>query len=244
VCEAFWFVKNKTLTKDLERVIQEANAGTRFIVNALHRNSTEPNKVIQLELPYKVGTSLFGDGKGSAGLLSQWMSLTMRGLPLDINVGTDIIIRRTGTGINTNYVVELPNDISQPVPPQVLDELIDLNELVKGWQHTDEEERKAIAAIRDIGIIADSLAGVHQQPLAQPTQVWSPAPQPIATAPQAQAAPVPQATSSYYMPPLTTNQINPNDDVFKGTVTDGGMSMEEIQAMLAGTGMAPMASNV
>jgi hypothetical protein len=124
---------------------------------------------------------------------------------------------------------------SSPVDPIVLDNLVNLDEYVKAWQHTQEDEAKAIATINSL-VSGSSpnqalLMGgqfVQAQPAAQvyvPAQV-----QPQQVQPQA-AQPQPQ--------PVTYGQpFDPKEDVFTATPTpvlaDG--DDDDIQDLLNGLG--------
>lgn len=253
VCDEFWNAKSMGLTKELEDVLKQANAGTRFVVNALHRNSTNPEQVIPLELPYGVAQELFGDGKGSQGVLLQWMAMTQRALPLDLQNGTDVIIRKTGKGIATQYKVEMCTDVSQPVPPSVLDHLIDLDAFVAKWKHTAEDETKAIAGIREIAQAAMAGVGMSQQVWAQPVAHAAPvaqgATQPIATTPPWTADPITADAFVMSAPPAPAPApavaavpavAAPPAQATTNTVTTGSvqtMSIEDITALLAASGM-------
>jgi len=237
VCDAYWAAKSTpNLAKDVEELISGASAGTRYLVNALHRNSAEPNKVIVLELPYKIGTAIFGDPKtGSAGKFGECVQL-IGAYPMDIEDGIDLVIRKTGSGFQTTYSVEYPSPMkSSPVDPIVLDNLVNLDEYVKAWQHTQEDEAKAIATINSLASGSSPnqalLMGgqfVQAQPAAQvyvPAQV-----QPQQVQPQA-AQPQPQ--------PVTYGQpFDPKEDVFTATPTpvlaDG--DDDDIQDLLNGLG--------
>lgn len=205
VCEAYWKVKNMGLPKHLETLLGEANASAKYVVNALHRSGAEPDKVIQLELPFRVGQSLFGDSKGTSGLLMQWMALTRLAYPLDPNAGTDIIIRRAGKGFNTTYSVELPTDQSQPVPASAMQHLADLDALIAQWKHSPEDEKEALTAIAEIAALAFGSAPAPQQPAAsqwvmpQATPSLMPAPvyQPTQQAP---TYPMPGQAPVYQQP--------------------------------------------
>lgn len=211
VCEAYWKVKNMGLPKNLESILGEANASSKYVVNALHRNGPEPEKVIQLELPFRVGQSLFGDSKGTSGLLMQWMALTRLAYPLDPNAGTDVIIRRAGKGFGTTYSVELPTDQSQPVPASAMRSLVDLDALIAQWKHSPEDEREALTAIAEIAALAFGSAPAPQQPApsqwvvpqqAAPAQQWTPPVQPQAPVYQ---QPIAQPAQTAYNAPFDTD---------------------------------------
>jgi hypothetical protein len=254
VCAAYWRAKDLAPPKDIERRLAESNASTRFVVNALHRSGAEPDKVIQLELPYRVGTSLFGDGKGSTGLLTQWMNLTKIAFPLDLAQGTDVIIRRSGSGKNTTYSVELPSSPSAPVNPAVLNDLADLDALVAQWQHTPEDEATAIETLNEFVTVLSAANGqaAPAQPQAwaapaqaapQPPPAWSPPPTPAAPPPapasttdefppwEAPAAPAQPAPAPAPPPAPSAQPVAP-----PANAAGAPMSIEEVQALLAQMG--------
>lgn len=207
VCEAYRKVKNMGLPKHLDALLQQSNAGTKYIVNALHRTGAEPDKVIQLELPFKIGQSLFGDGRGAPGLLMQWMALTRIAYPLDPNAGTDIIIRRSGAGRNTVYSVELPTDQSQPVPASAMQHLADLDALIAQWKHSPEDEKEALTAIAEIAALAFGSAPAPTQPAASQWVM----PQPPVQAPVYQQPPV----QPVYQTTAAPNTLAPQVPVYQ-----------------------------
>jgi hypothetical protein len=219
VCDAYWNVKKSPgLSKDVERLLGEMNASTKFLVNALHRNSAEPDKVIVLELPFKVGTAIFGDPKAqTSGLFGQAVNL-IGAYPMDLEDGVDVIIRKTGSGFNTTYAVEFPNPIqSAPVNPSVLDQLVDLDAYIEAWRHTADDELKAVNTIN--GLLQASQpnqailmgGGFVQAPAAQP--VYQAMPQnvpvnPYQPAPAAPAQPQPNVVQ------VAGGAVNLSEDVF------------------------------
>ena len=171
VCETYWEAKNAVgLPKEAEKAIQDANAGTRYLVNALHLTGAEPGKVIVLDLPFKIGTAIFGDPKtGSTGLIMQWLNLKGAYM-FDLVEGSDVIIRKSGTGLGTSYSIELPGTPSAAVPASILDNLTNLDEYIANWKHTPEEEAKAISTIQSLVTggtpnAAMAMADVFAQPL-------------------------------------------------------------------------------
>jgi hypothetical protein len=159
--------------------------------------------------------------------------------PMDIEDGIDLVIRKTGSGFQTTYSVEYPSPMkSSPVDPSVLDNLVNLDDYVKAWQHTQEDEAKAIATIN--GLASGSspnqalLMGgqfVQAQPAAQ---VYVPA-QPQAVQPQAVQ---PQAAQPQAQPAVYGQPFDPKEDVFTATPTpvlaDG--DDDDIQDLLNGLG--------
>ena len=180
VCQTYFqHYYDETIPEDAKALLKEANAGTRVLVNALHINGIEPDKVIVLELPYGVFTDIFGDPrKGSQGFVQSYLSMKSAML-LDLEEGSDLIIRRSGQGFNTRYAVELPRSDSNPVPSSVLDHLVDLDAVVDAWKHTDEEEKIAVDTLNQIaGGGTESAASINMaafmpqtpsEPVAAPT---------------------------------------------------------------------------
>jgi hypothetical protein len=254
VCETYWKVKNMGLPKELEHVLSQSNGGTKYIVNALHRNGVEPNKVLQLELPYRLAQQLFGDGQGSSGILMQWMALTRTAYPLDPNAGTDVIIRKSGSGLGTTYTCELPPNASQPVPAEVMTKLVDLDALVAQWRHTPEEEQTAISTILDIAAAAGFGTQTPAQsqwvtPAVAPTPAPAPAPAPVYQPPVApQPAPVPPQPQVpvYHQPQAFTAPVVPqaapfdvdvpasveSAPAYQGTAQPPTMDLDEIRRLL------------
>ena len=220
VCDAYWNVKKSPgLDKGIERLLDESKASTKFLVNALHRNSAEPDKVIVLELPFKVGTAIFGDPKaGSAGMFGQAVNL-IGAYPMDLEDGVDVIIRKTGSGFNTTYAVEFPNPIqSAPVNPSVLDQLVDLDAYVEAWRHTAEDEVKAVNAINALVQASQPnqailMGGGFVQAPAAPPVYQAPAQAMPQNAPVAPAQPVPTQPQPNVVQ-VAGGAVNLSEDVF------------------------------
>jgi len=231
VCAEYWGAQNANIPPDAAAMIKEAGATKKYLVNALIRSGADPMKPIVLELPMKVGNSLFGDPKtGSQGMFVQW--LQMRGTyPFDLNDGTDIIIRKSGKGLATTYSVEYPPDQSQPVPASVLEHLTNIEDFIASMKHSPADEIKAVQTLQALAQGGTPNAALNMGNFV-PAQ---PKPTPVATPAQVQAAtPNPTATTD----PATGADVT--GDVFTAppVTRDAAESVDvgEIEDLLAGLG--------
>lgn len=79
------------------------------------------------------------------GLMDEYGDIT------DLNEGVDLVIERSGAGLNTKYTV-MPAAKSQKVNPTVLDSMVDLREFVQ--QEHEEGLTRAISAVNSaVGLL-------------------------------------------------------------------------------------------
>lgn len=101
VCQAVY--EGIRLAKDngnvgMEKLLGQARASHRILVNALMRDSSEPNKPVILELPNGVFEQM----------IDQIIAFADEGVSvIDPNEGHDFIITKSGSGIDTEYSVAL-----------------------------------------------------------------------------------------------------------------------------------------
>lgn len=126
-----------------EELLKEAGASKQILVNMLHRDGKEPNKPMVFGLPVSVYEDIFK-------VIEQYWEDGVNALDLD--TGVDLIIDRTGSGINTRYSVMVAPK-SSPVSKDVLNNLVDLDEYVK--QESEQGLVKALAAMSNVsGLLA------------------------------------------------------------------------------------------
>lgn len=133
--------------------LDEAKAGTRVLVNALIIGSDAPNKPVILELP----GGLFGQ---VVDLMMEWGNI------LDPNEGRDIVVNRSGTGLNTEYTCQ-PAAKQTAIPASVLKSLNNLDDYVR--EESEESMKRALGAINAVaGILPPAGTGGDTPRLAKP----------------------------------------------------------------------------
>lgn len=134
VCDAI--KKSMAVSADdaMSKRLKEAMSAQRYLMNVLHLTGPEPTKVQVLEL----GQTAF---EAICALIVEYDDIT------DPTAGRDIIITRTGTGLDTKYTV-MPAANNLPVPPAALTQLINLDEFVA--QENPAGETKALTAVGSI----------------------------------------------------------------------------------------------
>lgn len=116
------------------KLVKDARAAQRYLVNVLHRSGTEPEKPQILE----VGIGIF---ENICELIMEYSDIT------DPNSGIDIVINRTGSGKDTRYTV-MPAATSKPVPKTVLGNIPSLDQYVS--QENPADEAKTLSAVGEI----------------------------------------------------------------------------------------------
>lgn len=136
VCAAIKKSMAVSVDDDMTKRLKDALSAQRYLLNVLHLTGPEPEKVQVLE----VGQGVF---ESICGLISEYGDITD---PSD--AGTNIIINREGTGLDTKYTV-LPAAKKTSVPKKCLgDALINLDEFVA--QENPTGETKALTAVGTI----------------------------------------------------------------------------------------------
>jgi len=126
--------------------LKDAQSKARVLLNVLHIDGKTPTIPQIMEIAPSVfdGKSSKGGGAkvgGIISLFSEWPDL------LDPIKGNDIIIDRAGTGLDTQYSVQVAG-ASQPVPAEALAKLNDLDKFVA--QESADRARKALLAVSAI----------------------------------------------------------------------------------------------
>lgn len=138
---------------DALAVLKEAAPSRRILMNALHLDGEDPKTPVILDLtPGTFDKVLDLIGEYGADFL-------------DLKNGVDIVINRTGKGINTEYNV-MASAKSQPVDPSVMAKLHNLDEYVQ--QEYEQGKQKALAALGKVSgnakLAAAGVAGVLTGP--------------------------------------------------------------------------------
>lgn len=144
VCESVKKALSVSHDDAMTKRLKEAGASQRYLMNVLHLTGTEPGKPQILEL----GQTAF---EAICGLFSEYGDIT------DLNEGVDVIITRTGAGLDTKYTV-MPAAKSNPVPASILGQLANLDEFVA--QENPAGEVKALTAVGSIiGLLPATTSG-------------------------------------------------------------------------------------
>lgn len=119
------------------KILTDAKSAGRVLVNALHLDSSEPHKVVILELPPTVFEQIVVIGE-------EW---EQAGESMFGQTGKDLIINRTGTGKNTKYVTQVAARAME-IPPGICDKLHNLDEYVA--QESSEQQTRALNSVRSL----------------------------------------------------------------------------------------------
>ena len=146
VCHTLEVAGRSASTDDEIKAIEESRCKrAEIIVNVLHLNSSDKANVPQL---LQLTPTTFAKILDLVDEYGDIVSLTE---------GTDLIITREGSGLNTEYSVQ-PARESKKVDPSVMSGVINLQEFVQ--QESEEGARKAVQNINAIvGIIDAPMVG-------------------------------------------------------------------------------------
>jgi hypothetical protein len=162
-------------TDDLtKKRVEEAKSSGRVLLNVLELDGQQPTVPQILE----VAPTVFNGKKGVGGIISlfdEWPNM------LDPNTGNDIIVEKSGAGLDTAYSVQIAG-ASKPVPADALAKLNDLDAYV--LQENEQAQQRALASVRSVaglppvaanpalGYSAVAAGGVYAaQPAPQPWEV-------------------------------------------------------------------------
>lgn len=142
VCHALEVAgRSVTDDKEMEAVTESQCKRAEILVNVLHLNSSDKANVPQI---LQLTPSTF---EKVLALMEEYDDIT------SLTDGTDLILTREGTGLNTEYTVQ-PARTSGKVDPMVMDSVVNLREFVQ--QESEEGARKAISQINAIiGVVED-----------------------------------------------------------------------------------------
>lgn len=129
VCDAIGAGIRASSDDDMVKMLKEANAAARILVNALHIDGDNPNEPVILEL----GPMAFNE---ILNIVTEWGADVV-----SLDKGMDMVIERTGKGMQTRYSVNVASK-SQPVDAAVMKKIVNLDEYVA--QESEEQARRAL----------------------------------------------------------------------------------------------------
>lgn len=206
------------------KALENAKSKGRILFNALHAEGEDPKSPVILDLTPTTAEKVLD-------LMGEYGDITA------LTGGTEIVITRTGTGLNTEYSV-MPAAKSPDVDPAVMAKLHNLDDYVK--QEYDEGLTKAIGAVSTVsGVlpapdsVADSLAAANlleQDPADVPS---TPAPEatPAASAPPPPPAPAASAPPPPPAPATVTKYLYDGKTYTADELKAGGWNDEQINAL-------------
>ena len=131
-------------------LLKEANAGGRILVNALHVDGPNPTEVQILELAPSSFAAVLA-------IAAEWEEAGESVFDTAPGKGKDILITRTGTGLQTKYTAQVAAKVT-PLPAGVLTKLHNLDEYVA--QESNEQQLRALNAVRSVsGLLAGPATG-------------------------------------------------------------------------------------
>ena len=139
VCSAISSAAKSTGDDNLTKIITEAKAGSRTLVNALHIDGQSPTTPEVYELPPTVFEQFIG-------LMQLYLQEGVN--ILDLKDGFDVSIERTGKGLSTKYTLAAAPKTSS-VNSDVMTKVQDLDKYV-----AQENEQNRIRAISEIRAVA------------------------------------------------------------------------------------------
>lgn len=173
------------LDEESKKLFESWKARRSVLINVIQRNPTNPanEEVVVLELTGSTFGSLLN-------LISVYNEADQD--ITDLLTGADIVLTRTGTGLNTKYELMVAPGVSRPVPKEMLARCVDLPKFIE-TNFFRGEEQKALNAIAQIsGVAVPRLGAVAAatktpalaSPAAAVTQpAETPAPAPVAAGP-------------------------------------------------------------
>jgi hypothetical protein len=151
VCGALGKAMKATRDDDLVKVLGEAKASERILVNAIWPEDAEsPNDPQISELPPTVFKQILG-------LFEEW------GNVIDPTEGRDVIVQREGKSIATKYTVS-PAAKATAVPAAALAKLHNLDQYVD--QESVEQQNKALVALAAVSGLSTTTAALALPPSA------------------------------------------------------------------------------
>jgi len=142
VCDAIEAGINSSASDDTKAALKASKASGRILVNALMLDKDKNTPVI-LELSPTTFDKVIDIITDNPDEENDAFNIAT-----DVKNGVDIVITRSGTGINTEYSVIPALKGSKPVPKAALDNLFNLDEYVA--QEYESGMNKAIAAVSTV----------------------------------------------------------------------------------------------
>lgn len=140
VCDAVAAGIAATTDDVTKKRIEDAKSSGRVLLNVLELDGTQPTVPQILE----VAPTVFNGKKGVGGIIAlfdEWPNM------LDPNTGNDIIVEKSGAGLDTAYSVQIAG-ASKPVPAEALTKLNDLDAYVQ--QENAQAAQRALASVRAV----------------------------------------------------------------------------------------------
>lgn len=145
VCSSVEKLMAVSTDDDMTQMLKEAKSAQRYLMNVIHLTGPEPTKSQIMEC----GNGVF---EAVCNLIEEYGDIT------DPTEGIDIIITRTGAGLETKYTV-MPAAKSQPANTKALGEMANLDDFVS--QENPAGETKALTAV---GVIVGLLPSASSAP--------------------------------------------------------------------------------
>lgn len=131
----------------MNKVLKDAKASKRILLNVLHIDGETPEEPQILECAPTVFNEI-------CGIIQEWGADV-----IDLEKGKDVIIERSGKGLQTKYSVQVAAK-SKAVNPSVMKKVANLDEYVA--QESEEQSRRALANL-------SAIAGALPAPTARPS---------------------------------------------------------------------------
>jgi hypothetical protein len=150
VCATIDSAIRSTSDDNMVKLMKEAKAAGRILLNVLEVDGENPNEPGILELAPTAFNEVLN-------IFAEWGDIT------DLADGKDIIVERSGKGIGTRYSVQIASK-SKPVSLDVWKKVANLDEYV-----AQESEEQAARAISNVKSVAGLLPSEHvPRPAARP----------------------------------------------------------------------------
>jgi hypothetical protein len=143
-------------------IIAKSVAGKSILVNIFHLDSDTPNTPVVTAVKGK--------------LFTQLMEMLEENGPeafFDAALGHEIVVTRDGKGLNTTYSATMAIKVGTPIPAAAYKNLTNLDEYVA--QESDEQERRAIAAVNSVAGILPAPGTGGDRPMTTATRIAGPA---------------------------------------------------------------------
>lgn len=203
ICEGLAAASVRTDDEKVKEALKESRSKGRVLMNALHLDGEDPTTPVILDLtPTTFGQLL--------DLMEEHGNIT------DLKEGVDIVISRTGKGLNTEYLIQ-PAAKSAPVDSKVLKKLNDLDKYV--MQEYEEGHMKALAAV-------SAISGLLPAPSARPALAAS------AASPEAGTWEAPPVAGIYDTVASSTDDDIPFDSGATAGAESEEMSDADLDALL------------
>jgi hypothetical protein len=140
VCDAVAQGIQMSTDDAMKKRIEEAKSSGRVLLNVLELDGQQPTVPQILE----VAPTVFNGKKGVGGIIAlfdEWPNM------LDPVNGNDIIVEKSGAGLDTAYSVQIAG-ASKPVPADALNKLCDLDAYV--LQENEQAQQRALASVRSV----------------------------------------------------------------------------------------------